>query len=262
MWTECASLSWLGFVRLLQDELAAARTAFEASYAIARERDHPLLLAFALSKLGLLSDGEGDYAKAIRLHLEANACFETLGDRGGSGYALSRASVSAYCLGEYEEALKLGLAGHDAFADVNHRWGMIGATSRVGFALVALGDLDSARERFRWALEQAQATEAKSLALLALSGVGVLLAREGDKRRAAELLSFVFGCPGFPPFYFITAKPELERLEVELSAEELAAARDAAAAADFETVMALAEHSLRGGRDTGVAATTTSGLPE
>jgi hypothetical protein len=69
---------------------------------------------------------------------------------------------------------------------------MIGAACRVGFALVAFGDSDGARKRFRWALEQVQATEAKSLALLALSGVGVLLAREGAKSRAFELLTFVF----------------------------------------------------------------------
>ncbi|MBA3716676.1 MAG: hypothetical protein H0W87_00395 [Actinobacteria bacterium] len=245
-WTECANLSWLGFVRLLQDELGAARTAFETCHAIAREGGQPLMLAFALSKLGLLADAEGDYAEAMRLHMEANGCFEAVGDRGGAGYALSRASVSSYCFGEYEDALRLGRAGHDAFADVNHRWGMIGAACRVGFAFVALGDLDAARERFRWALEHAQATEAKSLALLGLSGVGVLLARDGEERRAAELLTFVFGYPGFPPFYFITARPELERLEAELPPAELAAAREAAGAADFETVVAAAEHVLGG----------------
>ncbi len=124
---------------------------------------------------------------------------------------------------------------------------MIGAASRVGFALAALGDPNGARERFRWALEQAQATEAKSLALLALSGVGVLLAREGEKSRAFELLTFVFGYPGFPPFYFITARPELDRLEAELAPEELAAARDAAHAADFEAVVTAAQHILAAG---------------
>jgi len=206
----------------------------------------PLVLAFALSKLGLLADASGDYAEAIRLHTEANGYFETLGDRGGAGYALSRASVSAYCLRDYDEALRLGRAGHDAFADVNHRWGMIEATNRVGFALLALGDRDRARERFRWALEQAQATGAKSLALLSLSGVGVLLAREGEERRAAELLTFVFGYPGFPPFYFITSRPELDRLEAELAPEQLAAAREAAQVADFESVVAAAEQILAG----------------
>jgi tetratricopeptide (TPR) repeat protein len=245
-WAECASLSWLGFVRLLQDELEAARTAFETCHEIAGGQGQPLMLAFALSKLGLLEDAKGNYAEATRLHMEANGCFEAVGDRGGVGYALSRASVSAYCLGDHEEALRLGRAGHDAFADVNHRWGMIGASCRVGFALVALGHLEGARERFRWALDQAQGTGAKSLALLSLSGVGVLLAREGEERRAAELLTFVFGYPGFPPFYFITARPELDRLEAELVPEELAAARDAAKAAEFDAVVTAAGQVLGG----------------
>ena len=243
-WSEAVALSWLGFVRLLQNELDAARTAFEASHQIALDMGQPLLPAFTLSKLGLLADASGDYAEAMRLHTEANGYFETLGDRGGAGYALSRASASAYCLGDYEQALRLGRAGHDAFADVNHRWGMIGAACRVGLALASLGDSNGARERFRWALEQAQATEAKSLALLALSGVGVLLAREGEQRRAYELLTFVFGAPGFPPFYFISARPELDRLEAELAPEELAAAREAARAADFQEVVAAAQQVL------------------
>jgi tetratricopeptide (TPR) repeat protein len=245
-WTEGAALSWLGFVRLLQDELEAARTSFEAMHDVALEMGQPLMLALALSKLGLHADASGDHAEAIRLHTEANGYFEAVGERGGAGYALSRASVSAYCLGDYEEALRFGRAGHDAFADVNHRWGMIGAACRVGFALVALGDTDGARERLRWALEQARATEAKSLALLALSGVGVLLAREGEETRALELLTFVLGSPGFPPFYFITARPELDRLEAELAPEDLDAAREAAQAADFEAVAAAAEQVLAG----------------
>jgi predicted ATPase len=243
-WSEAVALSWLGFATLLQDELEAARTAFEASYQVALDMGQPLMLAFALSKLGLLADASGDYREAMRLHTEANASFEAVGERGGAGYALSRASVSAYCLGDYEEALRLGRAGHDAFADVNHRWGMIGAACRVGFARVALGDRDGARERLRWALEQAQATEAKSLALLALSGVGVLLAREGEEGRAAELLTFVFGYPGSPPFYFITSRPELDRLEAELGPDELETARAAAQTADFDAVVAAAEQAL------------------
>jgi predicted ATPase/class 3 adenylate cyclase/tetratricopeptide (TPR) repeat protein len=245
-WSEAVALSWLGFATLLQNELDAARTAFEASYQVALDMGQPLMLAFALSKLGLLADASGDYREAMRLHTEANGSFEAVGDRGGAGYALSRASVSAYCLGDYEEALRLGRAGHDAFADVNHRWGMIGAACRVGFALVALGDGGGARERFRWALEQAQATEAKSLALLALSGVGVLLAQEGEEGRAAELLTFVFGYPGYPPFYFITSRPELDRLEAELAPDELTAAREAAQTADFDAVVATAEQVLAG----------------
>jgi predicted ATPase/class 3 adenylate cyclase len=243
-WAELGSWQWLGFTTLLQDDLEATRAAFEASHRLAVEMDQPLALAFALSKLGLLSDASRDFARAVDMHMEANGYFDAVGERGGAGYALSRASVSAYCLGDYEEALRYGEAGYTAFADVNHRWGMIGAACRVGFAFAALGESDRARERLRWALGQARATEATSLALLALSGVGVLLARQGEERRAAELLTFVLGYPGFPPFYFITSRPELERLEAELPSAELAAAREGAGAADFEAVVAAAEDVL------------------
>jgi predicted ATPase/class 3 adenylate cyclase len=243
-WCELAAWQWLGFVKLLQDDLDATRTAFDASYRIAVEMNQPLALAFALSKLGLVSDATGDYSQAIKLHLEANGYFDAVGERGGAGYALSRASVSAYCLGDYEAALRHGDAGYAAFADVSHRWGMIGAACRVGFAQAALDDHDGARERLSWALERARATEATSLALLALSGVGVLLALEGEEHGAAEMLTFVLGYPGFPPFYFITAGPTLERLEARLAPNELAAAREAAKAADLEAMVTAAGAAL------------------
>ena len=172
---------------------------------------------------------------------EESACSELVADNQRMVFQLA-----FHLLGDYEEALRYGEAGYTAFADVNHRWGMIGAACRVGFAFAALGEPDRARERLRWALGQARATEATSLALLALSGVGVLLARQGEERSAAELLTFVLGYPGFPPFYFITSRPELERLEAELPPAELAAAREGAGEADFEAVVAAAEDVLGG----------------
>ena len=57
------------------------------------------------SKLGLLADAEERYGDALRLHMEANDLFASVGDAGGTGYALSRASLSAFGLGDYSEAL-------------------------------------------------------------------------------------------------------------------------------------------------------------
>src|SRR5262249_34477465 len=47
-----ASLSWLGFVRLLVDDVAAAREAFEECREVSAELGGPLMLGFAISKLG------------------------------------------------------------------------------------------------------------------------------------------------------------------------------------------------------------------
>ena len=228
-----AALSWLGFVRLLVDDLERARDAFEELYELSRDAGQPLLLAYALSKLGLLSDAEGDFARAIEVHLEASDLFAGAGDQGGAGYTLSRASMSAYCLGDYEQAMRHGLAGYTGFENANHRWGMTAALCRLGFAAAALGRFDESREFLRRALGLAWEMQATSLVLHALSGVGVLSAREGDERRAAEVLFFSLGHEAMPATYRQVAGPTLDDLEAKLDPQELAAAREAAASMDL-----------------------------
>jgi hypothetical protein len=235
--TESGALMDLGFGRLLMDDLQRAREAFEASHVLTKELGNPLLHAYGTSKLGLLADAEERYGDALRLHTHANDLFASVGDPGGTGYALSRASLSAFGLGDYSEALRLARAGYAAFSEVNHRWGMIGALCRIGFAALALGDGAEARGRFGEALERAHASQAISLELLALSGIGACLADDpAERERSARILTFALGHEQLPPSYALTARPTLNRLEAELPPEQLAAAREAAAAATLEEV--------------------------
>jgi predicted ATPase/class 3 adenylate cyclase len=227
--TESCALDWLGFVRLLVDDLQGARSSFEASRQHAAALGDPQLLAYATSKLGILADAEERYADALRLHTEANRLFASVGDVGGTGYALSRASLSACGVGDFEEALRLGRAGYEAFSEVNHRWGTTTALSRIGFAALALGDAGEAADRFRLALERARASEAISLQLLALSGIGAVLAETGEPEQAAPMLMFALGHEQLPPSYSFAARPALVALEENLSEAQLAAARAAAA---------------------------------
>src|SRR4029079_9999010 len=143
--TESGGLMDLGFGRLLMNDLAGAREAFDASYALCAKLGNPLLLAYATSKLGLLADAEERIGDALPLHVEANELFASLGDPGGTGYALSRASLSAYGLADYSETLRLRRPGVGAFSRTNHRWGLIAALCRIGFAALALGDGTEAR---------------------------------------------------------------------------------------------------------------------
>jgi predicted ATPase/class 3 adenylate cyclase len=231
------SLSWLGFVCLLVDDLGGAREAFEECREVSAELGGPLMLGFAISKLGLLADAEGEYATAIRLHLEARELFASAGDDAGAGYTQSRASMSAYCLGDYEQALEHALAGYEGFERANHRWGMTAALCRLGFAAAALGRFDEAREYLRRALELARAMEALSLLLHALSGMGVLLVREGRDREAAEVLFFSLGHEAMPATYRQVAEPALHEVEAKLDPAELASARDAAAGLELEELV-------------------------
>ncbi len=233
--TESGGLMDLGFGRLLMNDLEAASEAFEASYALSAKLGNPLLLAYATSKLGLLADAEERFGDALRRHIEANELFASVGDPGGTGYALSRASLSAYGLGDCSEALRLARAGYEAFSESNHRWGMTVALCRIGFAALALGDGAEARKRFDESLERAQAAQAVSLELLALSGIGACLAEDpAEQERAAAILTFALGHEQLPASYAFAARPALTRLESELPPEQLVAAREAAAAATLE----------------------------
>ena len=163
--------------------------------------------------------------------------FAGLGDQGGAGYTLSRASMSAYCLGDYEQAMRHGVAGYEGFESANHRWGMTAALCRLGFAAAALGRFDEARDYLRRALELARAMQATSLLLHAVSGTGVLLACEGADRRAAEVLLFTLGHEAMPATYRQVAEPTLDELQARLDPEELAEAREAAASMDLDKLV-------------------------
>jgi tetratricopeptide (TPR) repeat protein len=235
--TESGGLMDLGFARLLLDDREAARNAFEAAHVLSEKLGNPLLRAYATSKLGLLADAEERFGDALRLHMEANELFASVGDPGGTGYALSRASLSAFGLGDYSEALRLGRAGYEAFTEVNHRWGMTAALCRLGFAAAALGRFDEARDHLRRALELAREMQATSLLLHGLSGVGVLLAREGEDRGAAEVLFFSLGHEAMPATYRQVAEPTLDVLQATLDPEELASARKAAAGLSLDELV-------------------------
>jgi hypothetical protein len=141
--------------------------------------------------------------------------------------------------------LQLGREGYEAFSEVNHRWGMIAALCRIGFAALALGDTTDARAHFLDALERAHASEAVSLELLALSGIGACLAEDpAEHQHAAVLLTFAIGHEQLPPSYSFAARPALEQLEAELPPEQLAAAREAAALATLEELKRTASQLL------------------
>jgi predicted ATPase/class 3 adenylate cyclase len=233
--TEIGSRMDLGFGRLFLADLEAAREAFEAAHVLSEKLGNPVMHAYATSKLGLLADAEERWGDALRLHMEAHDLFASVGEAGGTGYALSRASQSAFGLGDHAEALRLGWAGYEAFSEVNHRWGMIAVLCRIGFAALALGDVGEARERFDEALERAHSSQAISLELFALSGIGACLAEDpAEREQAAVVLTFALGHEQLPQSYAYPARPALDRLEAELPPEQLAAANESAAAATLE----------------------------
>jgi tetratricopeptide (TPR) repeat protein len=172
-------MTWLGWARLMVDDVEGARADFELAYEICNGLGEPLATAFALSKLGTLEDFAGDYAAALERHLAAFARFEAASNAGGVGYALSRASFSAYCLGQHPAALDFAQAGYEGFVELNHHWGLILVTARLAFAHLGLGQPDEAE---RWALHSIELARGSDRlgGLHALGAFAAAMARRGD----------------------------------------------------------------------------------
>ena len=79
--------------------------------------------------------------------------------------------------------------------------------------------------------------QATSLLLHALSGVGVLLARQGQQQAAAEVLFYSVGHEAMPATYRHVVEPTLDELQAKLDPEELASARQATAGLELDELV-------------------------
>ena len=204
------ALTWLGWARLLCDEVATARGSFEQAKRLALAVGDPVTIAFTESKLGALDDAEGRPAEALRRHLEAFAHFDAAGNLGGLGFCLSRAGLSSYVLGEYRTALDFATAGYEAFHDLGHGWGCSIAAERIAFAYLGLNQPDVARE---WAMRGMRlvndGAHARLGRLSALAAVAAAFIREGQAAEWLPVLRAVVADPDMPRVYAIQPRQEL-----------------------------------------------------
>lgn len=227
---------WLGWSEIFVGDLESARQHFDEAREAARSTGNETLRAYSTSKLGILADEHRDYAAGLRHHLETQASFERAGDRAGVGYAMYRASVSAHGLGDYEAALGYARASVDAFAEISHGWGVTIALCRWGFAAAGIGDLAQATQVFTDALTRAREAHLGGLAVLAVSGHGIVLSRAGQPERAAAILNATLAVDGLPSSYRLPAEVELAALALRLTPEAMATARAQAAATGVEQI--------------------------
>ena len=222
----------LGLTRSLRNDLEATREAFEGVRVIVEELGGPLLRAYTTSELGLLADAEERYGDALRLR-GGDPAVRVGRRRRRTGYTLSRASWSAFgsAITPRHSDRRAGYEASPRSTTLGDGRGALPHRLRRA----ALGDRAEARQRFDEALDRAHNAQAVSLELLALSGIGACLAEKpAEQERAAVILTFAIGHEQLPPSYSYAARPALERLEAELPPEQLAAAREEAAAATLE----------------------------
>jgi predicted ATPase/DNA-binding SARP family transcriptional activator len=205
---------WLGYVFFMIGEYERGMESLQICYDLFDEINSLWGKAFALSKMGLASDGLKEHTQAMHYHQEALSIFETTGDQAGKGYALSRMSMGAYFLGNYEDALRFGQEGYDAFQEIGHRWGICISLCRLGFAYLGLGEIAEAKDRLYEALRLAQEHQMTPLILNALAGLACVLVREGETERSLELYQLVHEHPQNVTIYLDLAERWLSDIDL------------------------------------------------
>ncbi len=207
-------LLWLGHAYFLLGEYERGLLSLQKCRELFERGGTSWGVAFALSKMGLAADGLGDHAGAIARHQEALSIFEQLDNEAGRGYSLSRMSMSATFLKDYAQAVRLGEEGYQVFEEIGHRWGMCTSLCGLGFARLGLGEIESAKEHFRKAFEEARRDEMAPLSLYALAGLACTLAEERKRRAALKVFRYVQQRPEIPALYLAMAREWIGETDV------------------------------------------------
>jgi predicted ATPase/DNA-binding SARP family transcriptional activator len=197
---------WLGYVHFLLGDYDDGMRSFKISYALFNEDRNTWGASFALSKMGLASDGLGDHAAAMEFFREAYVIFLDSGDLTGQGYSLSRMSMGAYFLEDYKTAIGFGEQALELFTGIGHRWGICISLGHLGFANLGMGRIQKAKTYFYDALKLSSDSLMAPLSLYALAGIACTFLLEEEEKEGIELFKYVQSHPKTPALYIDMAR--------------------------------------------------------
>ena len=198
-------LLWLGHVNFLLGEYEQGLLSLVKCRDIFLRDQNYWGAGFAITKMGLASDGMGNHLKAMDYHQKAIDIFIRTENQAGQAYSLSRMSMSACFLSRYRDALKYGKEAYEKFEEIRHRWGMSCTLTRIGLAHLGLGEIIKAEEMLVKALRLSRSDQMAPLSLYALAGIACMRNKAGDKRSGMDLMGVVMRHPKTPHTYLDSA---------------------------------------------------------
>jgi tetratricopeptide (TPR) repeat protein len=232
------SLIALGYVTWVLGEYETAKQLHEESLALCRDTGNQAGIAHSLEFLAQAVFGLAEYEKAKQLWYEGLAIHKEIGNLRGVVGVLADLGEAALVLGEYEEAARLAQQSLALHKKLDDRFGIAWSLRVLGNAACGLGDLEGARKHLCQALEKAVMVRWTSVTLLALVGIGALLAAEGEKERALELTALILHHPLSWRWTKDRAARLVAELESELPHDVAAAAQERGRVRDLEATVA------------------------
>jgi len=232
------SLEGVGFVTMLLGEYTLAKQLHQEDLALSREVGDHRGIASSLVFLARVFWSLEEYGQAQQLYQEGLAIFQEIGHLREVADVFGDLGEMANDLGDYTEAIQLAQECLTIARKIDHRHLKQEALKCLGDAACGLGDLPEARRYHHQALEIATTLELTYQFPNSLVGIAALLAAEGEKERALELLALVIHHhTSWHWTKYHQAAPLIAELEAELPPDVVAAAWERGRARDLETTV-------------------------
>jgi tetratricopeptide (TPR) repeat protein len=179
-----------------------------------------------------------EFGEAEQLLQESLAIYREIANPRGIAEVLGDLGEVANVLTEHAEANQFAQESLTLLKKLDLRYAVAWSFRVLGNAACGLRDFQGSRRYFQQALEIVMTDRLIADALYTLAGVAALLAAEGERKRALELLGLTLYHPASAQWTRDRAVTLLANLEAGLPPEAVAAAKECGRAQDLEATVA------------------------
>jgi tetratricopeptide (TPR) repeat protein len=189
------TLAHLGYIGHYQSRYADAQRYGEESYEFAKQTGDAIAQAFALNMLAMISVNNHEYERGHAYHLRAIEICKAAGDRYGLARAYSNLSELIRIQRKYAEAKPYTLEGIKLTRELGNRYALPIMLINLVYSQVGLGELREAYGSLRAALQLNIENDSVSWILFSLAGYANILAAEGQRALALQILGLCLNHP-------------------------------------------------------------------
>lgn len=184
------SLAHLGYISHYQSRYAEAQRYGEESYEYAKQTGDAIAQAFSLNILAMISVNQGEFNLSREYHLQAIEICRNAGDRYGLARAYSNLSELIRIQKLYAEAKPYSMEGIKLTRELGNRYALPIMLVNLVYSQAGLGEIREAYASVREALQLNIENNLTSWILFSLVGYAHILAAEGKREQALQMLGF------------------------------------------------------------------------
>jgi predicted ATPase/class 3 adenylate cyclase len=189
------TLAHLGYISHYQGRYTDAQSYGEQSYEFAKQSGDAMAQAFSLNMLAMISVNNHQFEQSHAYYLQAIEICQKAGDRYGLARAYNSLSELIRIQGKYVEAKPYTLEAIRLARELGNRYGLPIMLINLVFSQVGLGEIRDAYTSLRKALQLNTENDSVSWVLFSLVGYTNILAAEGKRPLALQILGLCLHHP-------------------------------------------------------------------